>query len=474
MQNSLHNEQILVIGFPAWEGDYLESAVQLVSELAKDNTVLYVEYPFTWKDAIMGKLKRSKAPWRRMLGREERLRKLSLENGGKVNVLTLPPILPVNFINGETLFELVMGANARKAFTAIKTAMKSLGFQRPVVVNTFNPFLGVYLARQFDEKALIYYCSGEISAAKWVKKHGERLERKYMLQVDAIVASSKPLLITKQPFAKRSFLVKNGIDFDRFSHQLSTQHLSYSPHTVGYLGSLDERIDYDLLESLAMKMPDRRFIFVGSIKSHEAERLRCLPNVELAGSQTVASLPFWMQKFDVCMVPFLTNKLTAGIYPFKINEYFAAGKPVVTTNFGDLEDFRHMVSVADTHEQFANALEVAFGQKANSHYRITFAHGNSWRQRAADMGIAINQVVVENQVLISSGESVWVPDNFNRWGDVSAAFFQSGRRRETNSIIEVVNTGSEDLYQKRVSKTTQSGCQLRLATNFSSSSNWSS
>jgi glycosyltransferase involved in cell wall biosynthesis len=425
MQPTLQNEQIIVIGFPAWEGEYLKSTVQLVSELAKKNNVLYVEYPFTWKDAIMGRMGKAKTPWRRILGKEERLRSLKLDSGAEVNVLTLPPMLPVNFINGDAIYDLLMGKNARTAHKAIQAAMKTLGFHRPVVVNAFNPFLGVFLARQFNEKALLYYCYDEISAAKWEGKHGERLERKFIQQVDAVITSSQPLFMAKKPFAKRSFLVKNGVDFDLFSRKNSKD--TVQSQTIGYLGSLDERVDYDLLESTIRIMPQYQFVFVGRVNSPGADRLRCLPNVEVVGSQPAATLPQWVEKFGVCMIPFLKNELTAGIYPLKINEYFAMGKPVVTTNFGDLDDFRHLVAVADTAEDFAAALKAALNNDRpdQTERRIAFAHGNSWSERAAEMGIAIQQVVKENRVLAASGEAFWIPDNYNRWGSVSAGFFSA-------------------------------------------------
>ncbi len=425
----LKNEQILCIGFPAWEGEYLKSTVQLVSELAKNNHVLYVEYPFTWKDALMGKFGKAKTPWRRILGKEQRLRKLQLENGAEINVLTLPPMLPVNFLRGELLYDAMMSLNAQKAFKAIQAAMHQIGFHRPVVVNAFNPFLGVFLARQFDEKALIYYCYDEISAAKWAGKHGPRLERRFIQQADAVITSSQPLFMAKQPYAKRAFLVKNGVDFNLFHEAKRTQQLPST--TVGYLGSLDERIDYDLLESIIIRMPYRKFVFVGRLNSAEAERLRRHNNVELVGSQPAASLPSWLQKFGVCMIPFLKNELTAGIYPLKINEYFAAGKAVVTTDFGDLDDFRHLVSVADTVDDFVHALDKALEDNDNDQQRVAFAHGNSWSRKASDMGIAINLILAEKQLTYATGETDWMPDNFNRAGKVSARFFKAEQEEES-------------------------------------------
>lgn len=444
MTNPLRNEKILLIGFPAWEGDYLKSTVQLATELAANNDVLYVEYPFTWKDVAMARLGKSKAPWRRILGKEQRLRRLPLNNGASINVLTLPPVAPVNFINNEMLYDALMQGNAQRACQSIRAAMQSLGMERPVVINAFNPFLGVFLARQFDEKALIYYCYDEISAAKWAGKHGARLERRLMRQADAVVTSSQPLFEAKQPFANLSFLVKNGVDFDLFHQQQGMEGVTAvpacssspaqqpKPNTIGYLGSLDERVDFDLLESTIAALPHRQFCFVGRVNSPEAGRLLRYANVRIMGTQPADSLPGWVRQFDVCMIPFLKNELTAGIYPLKINEYFACGKPVVATGFGDLSDFKGLIGVANSPGEFAALLEASLrpAPPALAAARVAFARGNSWQQRAAELGQAIATVLHE------SHRPEWMPDNYNRWGAGSAPFF-SGREQlhptETNS-----------------------------------------
>lgn len=427
MTAQLRNEQIVIIGFPAWEGEYLKSTVQLATELARHNEVLYVEYPFTWKDALMGRLGKSKAPWRRILGREDRLRKLQLSNGAEINVLTLPPMVPVNFISSDLLYDTLMLTNAQKAYGTIKSAMNALQIARPVVINAFNPFLGAFLARQFGEKALLYYCYDEIGAAHWAGKHGPRLEARLLRQVDAVVSSSQPLFAAKKQLASRSFLVKNGVDFDLFSQKTTSKPAD----RIGYLGSLDERVDYDLLESVIRKLAHRQFCFVGRVTSPEAERLRGLPNVEIVGSQPPASLPAWVQRFGVCMIPFLKNELTAGIYPLKINEYFAAGKPVVATDFGDMSDFEGLANIAHSPDEFALMLELAMlgdGDEKTPD-RIAFARENAWSKRAEQFGQAIQSVVAEKVRAAAYGEPVWMPDNFNRWGEACEPFFKAGKEK---------------------------------------------
>ena len=454
MHQKLRNEQILLIGFPAWEGDYLKSTVQLATELAKENQVLYVEYPFTWKDALMSKWGRGKAPWKRILGKENRLRKLSLENGASIHVLTLPPILPINFINSEALYDSLMLGSAKKAFRAIQSAMTTLGMDQPVVVNAFNPFLGVFLARQFDEKALVYYCYDEISAAKWAGKHGPRLERHLMREADAVVTSSEPLMKAKQPFANQTYLVKNGVDFNLFNAPVangSSIEKTDSPATVGYLGSLDERIDFDLLESTITTLPQYQFCFVGRVNSPEADRLRKYPNVNIMGSQSPADLPTLVQKMDVCLIPFLKNKLTAGIYPLKINEYFAAGKPVVSTDFGDLSDFGTLVSVSSNSDSFAKLIEKSLTENSTNltKARINFAQQNSWYNRASEMGMAIRTVVAGRAELAARGEHSFIPNNYNRWGKVSERFFQPSSSGSNRPLKETSLRKTDQPYRQK-------------------------
>ena len=59
---------IICIAFPAWEGNYLKSTVQLMKELALSQRVLYVDYAYTWKDFIQSIRGKNFASWQRMIG----------------------------------------------------------------------------------------------------------------------------------------------------------------------------------------------------------------------------------------------------------------------------------------------------------------------------------------------------------------------------------------------------------------------
>ena len=391
----LKNEQIICIGLPTWEGEYMKSTVQLMTELAKDNDVLYVDYPFTMKDLAKGVFSNGKAPVARMLGIEHPLRVLKMENGRSVNVLTLPPVLPTNFIKHEGLYDAFSAIAGWQAKKAIKNAMRLLNFKKTVVINAFNPFLGVHLAGELSEKMLLYYCYDEINAAKWCGRHGGRLEAQLMAKADAVIFSSQPLMDAKKHLTKNPFLVKNGVNFELFSQAIYQPqevvdfHKGAYKKVVGYLGSIDERLDYQLLKNNIQNNPAHLFVFVGRVNDENGKNiLSQFSNVRLVGAQPPADLPKWVKLFDVCLIPFIKNELTAGIYPLKINEYLAAGKPVVTTNFSDLTDFNGVVKIADDEVSFQTALNDSLDLHTPEliHERILFAYENSWEKRASQLG----------------------------------------------------------------------------------------
>ena len=428
----LKNEQIICIGLPTWEGTYMKSTVQLMTELAKENEVLYVDYPFTYKDLTMGLIGKKDVPIKRMLGMENPLRTLALSNGNLVNVLTLPPVLPTNFLQNERVYDAFYGIGAKKAYKAIKKAMDQLGFKNPILINAFNPFLGVHLAGQFDEKLSLYYCYDEINAAKWCGRHGGRLERELMASVDGVVFSSKPLMEKKKHLTRNSYLVKNGVNFELFNQavfqkeQMPIHQFEEGKTIIGYLGSLDERLDYQLLAKAANLYPEKLFVFVGRMNhAHGKAILNQLPNVRLMGPQPPKDLPKWVALFDVCLIPFVKNELTAGIYPLKINEYLAAGKQVICTDFGDLEDFSEMVNITKSEKSFLMAIEQS--NQANQpeliHERILFAYENSWERRAGQFASIISKFLKANRSTVKS----YIPSHNNRWGRVATNFYKSNQ-----------------------------------------------
>jgi glycosyltransferase involved in cell wall biosynthesis len=112
---------------------------------------------------------------------------------------------------------------------------------------------------------------------------------------------------------------------------------------IGYVGGLHRYVDFDLLAALAQSRQQWSWVFVGPQTA--VSDLRELPNVHLLGQQEHTQLIHFIRHFDVCLVPYKNNAETATIAPVKINEYLAAGKPVVSTDLPYVCDFNEQHQV---------------------------------------------------------------------------------------------------------------------------------
>lgn len=164
---------------------------------------------------------------------------------------------------------------------------------------------------------------------------------------------------------------------------------------VGYIGSIDDRLDYNLIEYLIQKMQNVTFIFVGRIVDRSGERiLRKYNNVLLEGNQKVTTLPNYLRKFAVGIIPFLKNEFNKGIYPLKINEYLAAGLPIVSTNFADLTEFKSVIRISESKKQFFEMImeELDTDTIDKKNKRLQIAKVNSWEQRANEISDIIEKL----------------------------------------------------------------------------------
>ena len=411
----IQGKNIICVGFPSWEGDYMKAIVQILSVLAQKNRVLYIDYQHTYKDLAMSVVGKNKAPLKRMLGLAKRCRTIRLANQTEVKVLTLPPVFPINWLPANKLYHWLLGWNSRQIRHSIQKTAEKLEMHNPLVINAFNPTYGIPLINRLEERLLLYYCYDEISHAEWCKKHGARMEAAFAPQADAVIATSEPLQTSKRRYNDQCFLVKNGVNVALFQQALgqrSQYQIKDKPQVVGYLGTVDDRLDYELLEFCIQKAPNLQFYFVGRVTYPSGKaRLSAYDNVHFLGAKSPEQLPKQVAQFDVGIIPFVRNGFTENIYPLKINEYLAAGLPVVTTNFGQLADFQEVITIASQSQDFLQALllethypECDDEKQANIQKRVAFAQANSWESRAEELSQIIEEVIEQKkeEFLVSS------------------------------------------------------------------------
>jgi len=133
---------------------------------------------------------------------------------------------------------------------------------------------------------------------------------------------------------------------------------------LGYVGSLEDRIDWDLLRRLADAFPAASIVLIGRRPpAGEAPWLadfrRCLgrPNVHALGWRPQEAIGRYNAAFDACLIPYrVDHPFNVACCPTKIMDYMATGRPVVATALPECQLYGHLFEVAPDADAFIAAV----------------------------------------------------------------------------------------------------------------------
>ncbi len=392
----LNQYDIVCVSNTTWHGDFTKSTVQIMSRLARNNRVLFVEYPFTIKDLVLSVIGKKQAPAKRILGIKKRLIQLQSDVGTEISHLIVPPVLPVFFIKNEWLFRKLQKLNCTIYQHALKKQLKKRGFDKPIIINAYNAFYGLPLFEKLNQRLNIYYCYDGYD----IPRYGNRIidvDSKLSEAADAVITTSDHLNREKRQYTPNSFVVKNGVDYHLFKPHLKKAPLQRKNKIVGYIGSLDHRFYIDIVENAIQTLPGFEFHFTGGFigETQIKKRLGRYKNVKFFPPVAPNNVPALLATYDVGIIPYTITEYNKNIYPLKINEFLAVGVPVVMTAFANLKDFEEMVSVANNNESFVNALikEIESDSIDLIQKRTKFAKSNSWDNRTNEFSSIIEKLL---------------------------------------------------------------------------------
>jgi glycosyltransferase involved in cell wall biosynthesis len=202
-------------------------------------------------------------------------------------------------------------------------------------------------------------------------------ERRLIVRADRVFIHSPALLEKKGFLNPRTTFVPNGVDFDAYAAaQPEPQDIFPIPRPrVGYVGRIKSQLDLELLAALAARHRTWSFVFVGPLAPTNevkvwAEKMSGMSNVYFLGQKLVDQLPAYTQHFDVCTMCYSMNDYTKFIYPLKLHEYLAAGRPVVATPIRSLQQFAGVIEMATSIDEWSAALERSLAPDAGSPARV--------------------------------------------------------------------------------------------------------
>ncbi len=386
----------------SWDNEISSAALSLARELAKQHRVFYFDNPFTLKDFIADyRHPKIQSRRRRFFSGQQRCQALP-HLGPGFHAVTPSLTLPINFLPRGAVHRLFLRINHWIVGRDLRQLLKQYHIGQYIFFNSFNPFY--HGIAQGSPLLTVYQSRDDVSQITYGSKHGVALEVEAIRASDISFATSRQLARQLQARAHRPVHhLPNAVDLAAFPHPtppLPTPHdiAHLEQPIIGYVGNLDQRVDYALLYRLATDHPDKVVVCIGprNDRGHHTYDFESLPNVLFLGPKPHNQLYRYLHFMACAIIPFVKNTLTASIYPLKINEYLAMGKPVVTTDFSeDVRGFAPVCYIAADAASFSRMVAEAVLPTNNDlvQQRIAFAKNNSWEARIASFWQAVDPLL---------------------------------------------------------------------------------
>jgi glycosyltransferase involved in cell wall biosynthesis len=393
----LTGHNLVYFGPEEWNGLW-RNRHQLMSRFAQHNKVLYVE-PKTWFQDARRQRREGVLRWHDF--KQSRV----TQEKDNLYIYHSPAFIPISgrYPLDQITWFLWTGL--------LKLTLRRLAFDEPIV--WFSRPDMVNLVGSFNERLVIYHVVDEYLSYPGndtvARERRQTLEHQMLEKAGLVIVVSDSLLQAKGPYNKHTYLVPNGVDYAAYAQAIDSDEpppsdIAHLPKPlIGYSGLIAARLDLGLLQHVANTHPEWSIVLVGEIDERhcatELMRLRQIENIHFLGRKEIDQVQRYVRAFDVCLIPYRVDERAQNASPLKLYDYMAVGKPIVTTNFSAASQFKEVVRIADSREEFTRYIEEVLLEKnmALIEKRRSIAKENTWEKRVEQLSCLIQTCLEANE-----------------------------------------------------------------------------
>lgn len=388
--------EIIMLGIQPWDIEIGSNFKNMALEISRQYRVLYVNRPL---DRITALTHRSDT---KTINRKKSIKDgigVMSQLNEKLWIFNPQTILEsINWLPPGKIYTYFNRKNNKRLATQIQVACESLGFKDPLLIIDNDFYNGLYLGELLQSTCVMYYLRDYLLYQPYFNKHGVRAEPAILKKVDVVTTNSLYLAEYAEAYNPNTFYIGQGCEVEEFEKKpakFPADMQDIPKPVIGYCGALlSIRLDIDLLENIARQHPAWSIVLVGpEDEDFKKSALHQLKNVYFLGHKMPATLPAYVHNFDVCLNPQVVNQMTIGNYPRKIDEYLAAGKPVVATATKAMEEFKDSTLLCNNLEEYIAAIQLALNEKDDEDKvkeRIAIAKSHTWQHSVRKLYNAVN------------------------------------------------------------------------------------
>lgn len=214
-------------------------------------------------------------------------------------------------------------------------------------------------------------------------------EQRARLNIELIKSSDLVIVISKYTYDK----------YSKFNDSIIRSRGGYTPGlfeivnnkdkksefekpVLGYVGTFRDWIDYSIIDKL-LETRKYKLMFVGYIDRSSKKYFNTIRNDEnviYIDYVDITEIPALMKCFSAGLIPFKINNFMKSVYPNKFFEYITAGIPVISTSLPELEPFIDYIGYSKDVNEFlqncSRAVEGFFDKKIKKYEMLR--NNNDW------------------------------------------------------------------------------------------------
>jgi glycosyltransferase involved in cell wall biosynthesis len=320
----------------------------LLSRMAKDQNILFVEEPITSTEAT--------APYLEILRPDK-------THTPNVTVARLiqPADTPHWIGHGDPLTQSLYSTLLNKHLAQTHCHDATLWLYTPMAMD---------FVEHLPHQLLVFDVMDQLSAFKGAPATLIKKDKQLLQKADIVLTGGLSLYQDKKVHNSNTYLFPSGVEVEHFAKACQRSNFScpvelqgLNNPILGYFGVIDERMDMDLISHISQIHPDWNIVLIGPVVKIDPSDLPQAPNLHYLGMKSYDQLPEYLAYFDAALIPFALNEATRYLSPTKTLEYLAAHKPVISTPIHDVvELYGDVVRVATTANDFTQQIQEALNE----------------------------------------------------------------------------------------------------------------
>jgi glycosyltransferase involved in cell wall biosynthesis len=260
----------------------------------------------------------------------------------------------------------------------------------------FDPEFSPYLSFFLKTWTTLYDC---VDYACSNSDFGRNKKEQYLLtHVKHVFVNSTSLADIHRPIRPDLTIVPQGfrIGIFRYPKKIKVQ-LPKNKKIIGYIGTIDYRFHFQLLEQIVSTMPKHLFVFVGpTIAQKKMQRIFSYPNVKYINTIPNEEAPSIIRQFDIGIIPYDASlPINRYCFPMKIFEYFYLGKPVISTTIEEFKRYQKYIRIGNSIKEWEKFIQELLNKpwpKQNTRDQRKIALKNSWDEKISTILEKMNEL----------------------------------------------------------------------------------